>query len=706
MNLPSFLPQQAEISKTYLALIIGDAQVQAALWQASSTGVEILENSARLSYQPSRELTIKADQALQTLSSASEAVDEVVFGLTPNWTDQEGILSVKKPILKNLTEKLNLKAVGFVVTAEAMAKHLTQSQSRLSCLLLEIGQNYLSLNYIKQGQLVLSKQVGRSDQLLADMTEALARLNAHHEDQHQEQLQYPSKILVASFELKKEELVEAQQLLISHDWVNSHPFHQMPTIDLLDKKQFLEAVIKQGGKSVAAAAGVTVVAEKVKETAVAETTASSFGVPLKLEQLPPEKKKVSPQPTKKKTGPKSEAKKKNRQGWPMKIFNWFKQHKLFVIGGFVAGLVTLAVVGYWWLAANTQAYLDLKLVTQPVSREASLTLDVKLDQSDPEKLILAASKLTETVTETASKESTGAKLVGEKAKGTVTLYNKTEASKTFEAGTNLSKGNLNFTLDEMVEVASASVETTASGENKEYGQVETAITATEIGAEANLEAEAELQIENYDLGTYAAIVKEKLSGGSSREVRVVSADDQEELLADLTEKLLTTAAEKMKTQLEPAERLVFTEQYQVAAEEYSAAVGDEVNTFDLKLELIVEALLYQQEDLIPLAQEVLAADVPTGYTLIESEPQILSDPVKDATQSGTVQLKVNLSAEAQPELDLNQLKADLAGKKLFEAERLLIAKEEIEAVEIKLQPALAKRLRPRLPKDQARLKFE
>lgn len=389
----------------------------------------------------------------------------------------------------------------------------------------------------------------------------------------------------------------------------------------------------------------------------------------------------------------------------MKFAQWFKKNQAFAVGGFVAGLLTLVGLGYWWLATNTQAYLHLELLTQSISRETNLILDADRSESDPDNLILAASTRSQEVQATADRETTGTKLVGESAQGTVTIFNKTEAPKTFEAGTVFSRGNLNFTLDEEVEVASASVETTSTGENKEYGQVDANITASEIGAESNLETDTELQLATFDLGTYSAVVKDNLSGGSSREVRVVSDSDQTKLRQNLVEQLLDEAEQKMGDQLSAEEKLVSTDKYEILEENFSDEVGDEVNTLKLSLTLLVKALSYHREDLLPFAQEVLAADVPEGYTLMNSDPQILSKPVENASISDRVELEVNLSAEAEPVLDQDQLKAEIAGQDLREARQTLEAKEAINQAVIKLQPALAERLRPRVPKDIKKINF-
>lgn len=705
MGLPPVFKTKSSAPVSYITLLLSDSNVQAALWQSNAKGVEILSKSAVHEYVDNKQAVVKADQALQDLGKQSEQVNDVVFGLPPTWADEKGVVAAKKPLLKKITEGLNLSAVGFVMTSEAISKHLIVENSRLSMLLVELSQHELYLSFIDQGKLVSTKYVGRSGEIIADMTEALARLNAHQE----EDVKLPAKMMVVSLDLDNTDLKEQQQLLLNHDWVNSHPFTHPPTVELLDKKIILEAVIKQGGSF---AVGKSSPQPKVtrkppqKDEVLAvevepqKTKVTSYGIPVKLDNI---EQKIKPElkaPDKVNLPPSVKLKKKSNI--KMKLNHWFKEHRSFAVGGFLAGLLALVIIVGAWLTMGVKAVVELSVATELISKETTITLSSKPGSTDVDELILAAHTVEEKVSAKKTKETTGAKVVGDKATGKITLYNKTDGEKIFDQGTEITKGALVFTLDEEVKVASASDQ----GDSKEYGKVDTTVTAADIGADYNLAKEVELQVASFDSGTYSAVVAETFSGGSSREVRVVSADDQAQLIEELRQKLLTEAEDEIREGLDEGEYIAAASILKVNQQELDAEIGDEIGAVTLDLSITVQALVYKTEDLKPLAQKVLETDIPDGYTLANSEPQIMSAPDQEASKSGVVHLLVNITSEAKPDLNFDELKAAILGKRIAEAKQTLTAQDSIESVEINLIPGLAAKLYPRVPKDPAKIEIK
>ena len=718
MVLPKVFKSKKQIDKLYISVIVSDSSIQAALWQANENGVSLLQKSKKRIYQDQDQAVVESDKALQELGKQSEEVNEVIFGLQPTWVDDKGVASLKKPLLKSITEELDLKAIGFVITSEALSRQLSVDNPRLSALLVEFSQHELYLSLISQGKLIGTKFVGRSDQTIADMTEALARLNAHSE----EEIKFPSKMFLNSIELNQEELTQEQQSLLKQDWVNSHPFAHPPTVEILNPDLTLEAIVKQGGVSVAGVKIVpkqtnvkkpekTLVDDNVKETAVEETEltkdailktqATSFGLKVKTPSLP-QAKKIFP----KKEINQEELHKnkidKIESGIKMKISDWFSHHKTFAIGGFFAGLLALGVIGWYWLNSNVLFKVTMDLETRTISQEATVTLDPNISDSSVEKLILAASTVENQVSGSETKESTGAKLVGDQAGGKVTIYNTTNGEKTFAKGIKLFKGDLEFTLNDEVKVASASVKTGST----DHGKKEVNVTASQIGSDSNLSKETELQVAKFDTGTYYAIVTDTLAGGSSREVRVVSAADYDLLLEDLTSELVSKANQAMQDDVNDGNYLVETDAFQVDKKIYTAEVGDEVSSVTLDLELIVSALSYNTENLKPLAQEVLKAEIPEGYTLANSEPQIMSAPDQEATKSGAVTLAVNITSQAQPDLSFDDLIQEIVGKRIDEAKQTLTSNDKVNSVELEIVPKFATRLYRRIPKDPAKIEIQ
>jgi hypothetical protein len=715
MGLPPVFKTKRPAVSLYITLLLSDSNIQAALWQRNDQGIAILNKSSIREYGDDKQAVTQADRVLQDLGKQSEKINDVIFGLPRTWIDAKGVISIKKPLLKAITEGLDLSAVGFVMTSEALAKHLVAENPRLSTLLIEFSQYELFLSLVSQGKLISTQYVGRSGETMADMTEALARLNAHQEAE----IKLPAKIMIVSLDLDEAELKDQQQSLLSHDWVNSHPFSHPPTVDLLNQEIILEAVIKQGGSSTAEQSVVApkavekpVKKEEVKVAEIAvevdpkKTTATSYGVPVSLADLDQKIKPEIKYQDEVDLPSSADIKKKQSSKIKMKFNNWFKEHRAFAIGGFFAGMLALVVMAGVWLTTGVKAMVELSLVTELISKETTITLNPDQTSTSAGKLVLTAHTIEKKVSAKKTKETTGVKVVGDQATGEVTLYNKTEAVKNFDKGTEISKGDLIFTLDEDVEVASASTKETSSGKETEYGKKDVKVTAADIGADSNLEKEVELQVASFDPGTYSAAAIETFTGGSSREVRVVSVSDRDQLIEELRKKLLTEAQDEIEENLNEGEYVASVNIYEVDEQVFDAKTGDEIGAVTLDLSVTVQALAYDTEDLKPLAQKVLEDDIPAGYTLANSEPQIMSAPDQESSASGEVHLLVNITAEAKPDLDLDELRQNILGKSVDEAKQLLTARDDIKSVKINLIPGIAASIYARIPQDISKVEIQ
>lgn len=729
--------------KSFLVVLISDSSVQSAFASLDDKGVKVLERSRVIDYSDQKELLTQTDKSLQELGKESENVKEVIFGLEADWvTKNNGLVAERKPLLKKLTEELSLTAVGFVVISEALNHHLINKDPHFSALVVRLTHLDIETTLVKQSQVVGSIKVGRSGNIVADVTEALARLGVVKEDGQT----LPAKIFIASIQLKKDDLAKEQQVLLSHDWLKTHPFIQAPVIELIEENIVIDALAEQGGTAIKQSKGAPLgvppkAASKTSPGAAAPTTiakgdnfgfiepdlqsrkaseaagstavetakppqgssVSSFGVPIPSDQLPAEPKDthaaVKRNSTQTSIGAQpqvSSVKKKNL--FISRLSHWFVVHKRFAFFGFALGLVTLFSLSYFWLHTGVSAQITLELVGKDLNKDLSIVLDPDLSESDYDNQRLAATRVSKEINGQKIGESTGVKLVGDKATGKVELLNKTDDLKTFAAGTTIKKGQLVFTLDREVTVASSSVkQSSSSSETKEYGKVEVEVTATEIGAEQNLAKETELTVESFDSGTFSAVVSQSLTGGASREIRVVSPSDREDLLAELQEELLKIGLQELSDESDEGIYLVSTNKFEVVSSEFEGEVGDEQSTLSLDLTLELSALSYRASDLRPLAEAVLSAEIPPDYQLSSAEPQILSTPSDDESSSDLLSLEANLSSQAVPIIDFESLKNEIKGQPLKNVSSDLQAKEAISQAEVHLQPLWVERLISKLP---------
>jgi len=135
---------------------------------------------------------------------------------------------------------------------------------------------------------------------------------------------------------------------------------------------------------------------------------------------------------------------------------------------------------------------------------------------------------------------------------------------------------------------------------------------------------------------------------------------------------------------------------------FSSDIDDEVNEVTASLTLTVEALEYTSNSLQPLAAALLASQVKEGYVLSSEPPSILSQPLVDeqASSSATFIL-ANISSEAIPVLDLENLYQYVLGKKTDDAVRNLKDYQGISDVTVQINPSILSTI----PKDKDRVQI-
>lgn len=724
MALLNFQSGDQKNKKLFLGILLTEQSVQAVLWSIENGQIKVEKKSENYQITTQEETLKKTDTALQDLGEESEGLEEVIFGLEPSWSDKSGVLDTKKPLLKKLTEDLSLKAIGFIVVTEAVVKHLQKNDPNFSSVLVFYSATQIDVVIVENGQIQKTETVGRSEDTIGDFVEGLARAKAEHKKE------FPPQIQLISVSLDKEELYEQQQALIDHDWVGEGHFINTPTITMADPNIAIESLVNQGGRAVAQVEEIEVkeplppatndkhhqeIPMSPAEFAFKEVKVNSepsepempddnlavvptsFGIPISAKTLP-ELNQNSPVSIIKHDDDEPVAVPKKPSAKPSKLSKWLWKHKIFVGAGFGAGLLTLILMAVIFMAVAGKAEITLMLNQRPLSKDLDITLDPTLVESDFANLTLKSQIVTSDFSFNQTNETTGTTLVGEKAKGKIQIANKSDGVKTFSAGTNLTAGNLRFTLDDDVTVASASVEVKRGEEVKTYGVSEANITAVKIGAEGNLPAETKFKVGDFSDNTYEAYSVGALSGGSSRELRVVSENDQSQLLAEVKKKILENAAQKFKddSTADGQRTFVSTGNLTVSEAQYSAKIGDEAKTLTLDLNAQVQAIAYQNEDLRPLADYVLNDLVPEGFVMINKDPEILS--AVDTTASGSsVVIAANISSKAVPKIDLEALKKEIMGQSLSSAQAILNSKGEIKSHTIKLIPSIMNSLWKKIP---------
>ena len=686
--------QEIQQKETFFALEIEQETVKSAIWSVENKQTQVLKvGTIEDRKERDEESFLKAVDA--TISSAGEGVvpepKGILFGLPEDWVEKDSIVSKRKLWLKKLCNKLELKPLGFVVTSEAIIQYFKAQQGTpLNAVLIKIGETDLLVSLVLTGKMETNEVVGKTEDLVADVKEGLARFSVEN---------LPPRMILYDGMLDFE---EAKQQLMSFDWQKELPFLHFPKIEALSRDVSVRAVAITGGNEVARSLGLEVVespkakvspeppAEKEKKSGIAAgVETADFGFvkgkdilegepePLKEKAVPIQPIKVKdrtlPEDLPSSTGlPSFVGRFKEkvlgivrlfkgltaRRGWPS-VFRGYKGIAILA----VIALAALTIGGftfYWYVPkAEVVIYVTPKIL----EKELTIQVSTKADSIDVNKAIIPGREREIEADGSLSASATGRKLVGDKAKGKVTILNKTDGKKTFDKGAILvSPDSLRFELVDEVTVASKSAEITSDGETETitYGKAEVEAAAADIGPEYNLNKGTELSFKNYTSSKYSAKTDEGFSGGTSRDIQAVSEEDQQSLLEKLTDQLKSESRQALEAGSDNQE--VFEEGItaRVMEENFDKEIGDEAESLNLNLRLKLSALSFSKNDLNGLLLHTLSESLPDDFQLKTEDIETIVDEVEIEKSGATIKLVAK--AKLLPKYDIAELRGNLAGK--------------------------------------------
>ena len=705
MELGNFLGklkgEKQSAPEQFLALVLTDEVVQAAVWQVVNEVTEVVSIGTPVEWDGDTGTTSELVTAVDaTISSATEGIDDeptgIILGVPHSWTDKNGLLGVKREFIKTISKELELKTLGFVVITDSILSYLKmQEGTPTTSILIQVSRDELILVLVRLGRIEGVETIGRSDDVVTDVTEGIARFKVVDN--------LPSRLILFNSMHSLDDLI---QNLLSVDWPAEFNFLHTPKIEALPKDIAIRALTVAGGTEVAKSLGFAI-SDPVKKTEAPvspdiqdmPSPADPVSVPELDEVVAAEVgiddagllsaaeigfTSVASEPTPKldfidrddepeidtphPSAPTRKPMKLPRITLPHLHFQLpdIKRH-WWIIGG---GLLTLGVLVFWLVWVMPRATLTITVVPKALDQAVDLTLSASDSSIDFVERIVPAEL--EVVSETGEKiaETTGKKTVGETSTGEVTIYNRTSSPKNFPKGTQLSSGSLKFSLDSDVTVASKSA---GSDYVDVPGKVTAKLTASVIGQDSNLPSGTEFTIQNFGKDSYIAKNETALQGGSSEEVQVVSKDDQKNLLSELIQDLLDQLKTRESTNSEPGTGVyLIGDSAKTEDVTYSAKIGEPAKNLTASLTLKVVLLKYKTEDVTTLVNSAIDQAVPEGYIRanLPSTVDLTASSVSDDNQTvkGNAQVKISLL----PVIDSSLVKSTIKGKSARAIEPILL----------------------------------
>ncbi len=733
MNLKGLLPNlpffnNSVSSEVFFAIDISADKITAGVWMLRGRALQIL-NTASAPYRHHSELTEAANQALdEALADFEFNPSKVLFGVPDYWLQDDNLKEEYLKSLRKLTKDLDLEPMAFVSMSHAIS-HFLQKQTGVPTTAVLI--NYadpLVVSVVKGGKIVGSKEIRRSEDLAFDLEKILLQFD--------EIEVLPSRILVFG-QSKGSGLKEK---LVSFPWMSKLPFLHLPKIDLLDESVTIQAVCfagaselnpdvsyqpqalnskKDGGllhrgeqlredpkqkeqleKAGFVAGDIENMEVEFDETDVEHPASyvpddgvfkdfEDGGEMVKRGKMPVGQYGDVPS-----TGREIGVRGGGLMSWPSRMLGGLTGGGggLFSLRNLVLGFVVVFLVaGIGTYVTMVKATVSIFIDAKVMEKDAIVIADPSIKEVDAAAKKIPGKVIDVAVNDTGKGSASGNKQIGDPAKGKVIIYNKTDSSKNLAKGTVLSStGGQKFSLDSGVAIASQSAQPGPNfqtiitpGKSDSVG-----VTAQVIGPDGNLPAGTNLAVSGFNDSQVIAQIDTAFSGGTSKNIMVVTADDQKKLLAQVASSLRQKAQDAIQGKL-TGDMKILQEglQENITSQNFSKNVGDQASEFTLALAINFKGTAYSDGDLKTIVAKSSDTSVPEGYelNLADSQTQAAANSVD---KEGKLTFNAKFLGKLVPIIDQEKLKKEITGKSVGEAVTIIKRIENVIGVEAAFKPKL------------------
>jgi hypothetical protein len=439
MNLPFFHKSRPrERQDFFYALEISHEVVKSAIWGVYNSRSQALSigSNALWDDKTADSLIQACDQSLSDASvrldpSGKIQPEKLILGLPQDWVTDGRIEASRQQLIKNLTQKFSLTAIGYVLIPDAIVRFLHHQEGMSpTAILLGFRKSILELTLVRLGRIDATHIVKRSSNPVDDVIEGLSRFS--HIDM------FPSRMLLYDSGL---DLEEVKQRLLSHPWQSPQtrlPFLHFPKIDVLPTDFTIRALALAGGTEVALSLGL--ISQESPPSSPAPLASSGTPVTTSPEDLGffPQGTSFSP-PTEDtsalpETSPPSVPKKHfSLPRFPQlkfkpKVISGISFPKLKISKSpFLFVVILLATLlglfaAYWYLPRST---VTLTVTPRTLSHNLEILADTQSTAVDLSKFSLPAHFLEVNISAESTSPTTGTQLIGDSAVGSVFIINGT-----------------------------------------------------------------------------------------------------------------------------------------------------------------------------------------------------------------------------------------------------------------------------------------
>jgi hypothetical protein len=334
--------------------------------------------------------------------------------------------------------------------------------------------------------------------------------------------------------------------------------------------------------------------------------------------------------------------------------------------GRLAGLILLlglfALVGIGVVLALPEATVRLTPASDLMVQTLGVRASTDYRSADLAKSQLPARLIQATVEEVAQADATGKKQEpAQRATGSVRFTNRSGSDLSVPPGTVVRTG-----MGAPVRFVTTVTVTVQAGS---FAQAP--VTAEQAGSEGNVPAWSINQVDGTLSFQVSVLNDAPMSGGAEKQAQLVTASDRQQLRDSLFARLKTASIDSLKTSTQPGD-LFLADQIVVKVEDesFDREVGQVSKTFSLRMRLTASLLTVPVDGLNKLADYAVEAKIPAGSALVPGSVK-RGAPSDVSVEGNTMTFRAEVQAVTTTGLDVAQLRRDLQGQTLEQANEIL-----------------------------------
>lgn len=717
-NLTTQLPflNKPSITEHYFALNISPTQIKVCIWTVDGTRL-LVNNPSSATYKSFDDILGVADGLLdQALGELPYEPEKILFGVPDDWLIDDDLKPGYLKLLRNIVKSLELKPMAYVATSHALSHFLEKKEGApATAIFLGIEESNITVTVVRAGKIDGTKIIKRSSNLGEDLEKILLTFTSVEV--------LPSRILIYSQDATK--LDKQKDDLLSFPWMDRLPFLHFPKLDALEADIDIKAVALAGAvelnsnvKYIPAVSHPESVVPKQPAEDITKNTQEESGfitgdITESQHQTATATSSVLMQP---KSEPVEEIMSRDQflfeepptreRGGLMRFTSFIRIPSL---GGKFKLIIPLIII-----VLTISVYLFLLqgkviIFVEPrvLERDTQVVADPTIKEINNEAKKIPGQILEVAISGSEKIPASGRKQVGDPAKGNVVIYNATSTPINLNSGATLvSDSGQRFTLNTSVQIASKS----ASAASPPTKSDSVGVTAEEIGPDGNIPSEVELKVGNLTKSEVVAKSEGNFSGGTSREVTVVTDTDHKKLLASLAANLRKKAQGQLQAKLQDQKnnsgmRILeeaLTEE--ITRKNFNKNIGDQASEFSLNLTIRYKGTAYSENDLKMIVSKLVETNIPEDFELNLAETETQAD-VSKVEKDGTLIFLARFKAKLIPKLDQEKIKKQIRSKTPSQAAEILKGYENVLGSEIEIIPPLPFQI-ARLPLIDRNIKIE